>query len=162
MLVALQRASTLCRKSPCSLSRPNHKLASANSKAASHARKLAPVRSTWLSLSSRSYAVDVSDEAYNDNDILQMQYFSRQPRVIDTRPKTSKRAASKAPAPRKPTLTETPPPSPVVAKPKNEVVDKKIHADSEGRRLDRYIHELYPGLPNSRINKLLRDKKVWN
>ena len=109
--------------------------------------------------SSRSYGTKFS-EGDNDREEFAIQYFSQKKTeeflkpLIKSKPTKSSHSATKR-------NTVTSHKAPVaIEKPKMEVVDKMVSKEDVDTRVDRFISRLFPKLPNSRINKLLRDKKV--
>jgi hypothetical protein len=86
-----------------------------------------------------------------------LQYFARKPQQSPVVKDRQKNSPPKTPPNIKTAKTAST--TEVVVK-KVEIVEKRVPEDFVGSRLDRYISNLFPKLPNSRINKLLREKKV--
>lgn len=118
-------------------------------------------QSSILGLQSRSYTSSSFEEGDQDREENAFHYFYRKIRLGDEQePEKSNKKSSAAPRV-KSTSAKKPAPK-VEEKPKTPIEKKEIRVSSEdaGSRMDRFVSRLYPKLPNARIQKLLRDKKV--
>ena len=111
-------------------------------------------------LPTRAYSSSNFEEGDADREEYVWKYFAKKPldQVQKTQTKSQKHVSSKAPP--KPIVKHANTNQQTPAATKISNIDKTITKEDADSRTDRFISRLYPKLPNSRINKLLRDKKV--
>jgi len=107
--------------------------------------------------SSRSYSGKTLEKGEKANDEDMFRYFERKVRLESPQDVPTRKTRI---SPVTDVATSSKPSKEQVSTTKVEVTDKKVTKEDAGSRLDRFITRLFPKLPNSRINKLLRDKKV--
>lgn len=120
-------------------------------------------RSSPLSfgLQSRQFASQSHDEGEVDREETAFTYFYRKIRLGDDEEPSKEKSKSKS-TPRAKTPSTKPSTQKEEAPLKLPMEKKEVKVTSEdaGSRMDRFVSRLYPKLPNARIQKLLRDKKV--
>lgn len=101
------------------------------------------------------------EEGESDREELAFSYFHKKMSIDDVRPPIKSRKQS-APSSGKPSVAKKAP-SPQPEQQEKALFEKKeiqVTSEDAGSRMDRFVTRLYPRLPNARIQKLLRDKKV--
>lgn len=128
-----------------------------------------PTRSTFVDrcsnasfgLQSRQFAYKSFEEGEPDREENAFTYFYQKIRLGDEEEPSKEKSKSKSTS-RAKTPSNKEPVQKVDATPKMPIEKKEVKVTSEdaGSRMDRFVSRLYPKLPNARIQKLLRDKKV--
>lgn len=118
-------------------------------------------KSLAASARTRLFCTSRFEEGDNDREEQAFTYFYRKIRIGDEPEEPKAKKATKSS-----TRVVLPSTKQVAAKPvvkssvASETTTKRVTSEDAGSRLDRFVTRLFPKLPHSRIQKLLRDKKV--